>query len=280
MGRLQRWAQSFLHRFRHSGIGLGFSIAGHFIVALLLMLEVFARIDSLPATEIPVEIVIEKPAETRSQKGTSNDQNRSPAYSPAVADVEKRAKAPLAALNANGLDQPKPPGRDGSDPNSDVAGLPWPVTGSGLAAGSVPAPSKVVIAAPVGPGLPQITAREPGENEWTALAEQKVQCGIMAKRPTQAVATRIQARVLGIATEAQSLAAARSTQASLDRHMNPNYSRNPGVFVENLDGASRATVKLPSGFTANPGDVIEYDRGHMDPSDPCQYIPNLAVRKL
>ncbi|WP_426425391.1 hypothetical protein [Bradyrhizobium genosp. A] len=269
-----------MHRFRHSGIGIGFSIAGHAIIALLLMLEIFARIDSLPSTEIPVEIVIEKPAEARSQKATSNEQNRSPAYSPAVADAEKRAKAPLAVLNANGLDQPKPPGRDGSDPNSDVIGLPWPVTGSGLAAGTVPAPSKVVIAAPVGPALPQITAREPGENEWTALAEQKVQCGIMAKRSTQVVATRIQAKVLGIPTEAQSLAATRSTQASLDRHMNPNYVRSPGVFVENMDGASRATVKLPSGFTANPGDIIEYDRGHMDPSDPCQYIPNLAVRKL
>jgi hypothetical protein len=27
------------------------------------------------------------------------------------------------------------------------------------------------------------------------------------------------------------------------------------------------------------GDVIEFDEGHIDPSDPCQYIPNFAVSK-
>lgn len=280
MSRLQRWARDFLRSFRRRGAGMGFSIAGHVIIALLLLLEVFSRIEPLPATETPVEIVIEKPPEAQSQKGVSNEQNHSPAYSPAVADTEKRAKAPLAALNANGLDQPKPPGRDGSDSSSDVTGLPLPVTGTGLAVGSTPASSKVVIAAPIGPALPQISAREPGEDEWNALAAQKVQCGIMAKRPTPLIATRIQARVLGIPTEAQSLAATRSTQAALDRHMNPNYTRGPDVFVENVDGGGRATVKLPSGFTANPGDVIEYDRGHMDPSDSCQFIPHLAVRKL
>jgi hypothetical protein len=25
--------------------------------------------------------------------------------------------------------------------------------------------------------------------------------------------------------------------------------------------------------------VIEFDQGYVDPSDPCQYIPNLAVSK-
>jgi hypothetical protein len=29
----------------------------------------------------------------------------------------------------------------------------------------------------------------------------------------------------------------------------------------------------------NAGDVIEFDQGYVDPSDPCQYIPNLAVSK-
>jgi hypothetical protein len=27
----------------------------------------------------------------------------------------------------------------------------------------------------------------------------------------------------------------------------------------------------------NVGDMIEFDQGHVDPSKPCQYIPNLAV---
>jgi hypothetical protein len=36
-------------------------------------------------------------------------------------------------------------------------------------------------------------------------------------------------------------------------------------------------VVLPAGLTVNAGDVIEFDQGHVDPSNPCQYIPNLAV---
>jgi hypothetical protein len=36
---------------------------------------------------------------------------------------------------------------------------------------------------------------------------------------------------------------------------------------------------LATGLIVNVGDVIEFDEGHIDPSDPCQYIPNFAVSK-
>jgi hypothetical protein len=36
-------------------------------------------------------------------------------------------------------------------------------------------------------------------------------------------------------------------------------------------------VVLATGHTVNVGDVIQFDEGHIDPSDPCQYIPNFAV---
>jgi hypothetical protein len=198
---------------------------------------------------------------------------------PAVADVDKRARAPLAALNLNGVHQPKQPGHDGSD-QSGVPVPPAPDADSELASGGVSNPSRTVVIGPVGPALPQTTAREPGEDELTAVKEQKVACGAMAKLPMPATATRARARVRGFATKAQALAMMRANQAVLDRHVNPDYVANPRIFVESLDGTRKFIVLLPSGLTVNVGDVIEFDRGYIDPSDSCRFIPNLAVGKL
>jgi hypothetical protein len=65
-----------------------------------------------------------------------------------------------------------------------------------------------------------------------------------------------------------------------DRRINPNYIRSRQVFAETLDGVNKSSVVLPPGLTVNVGDVIEIDSGHVDPSDRCQYIPNVAVSKL
>jgi hypothetical protein len=86
---------------------------------------------------------------------------------------------------------------------------------------------------------------------------------------------RGQAEVTGIATPAQALALVRSTQVMMDRHINPNYLANMEVFTETWEG--RTIVVLPAGVTVNVGDMIYFDFGHVDPSNPCQYIPNLAV---
>jgi hypothetical protein len=65
-----------------------------------------------------------------------------------------------------------------------------------------------------------------------------------------------------------------------DRHINPDYIKNQRVFAETLDGVRRLVVLLPPELSVNVGDVIQYDRSHLDPSDSCQYIPNFAVSKL
>lgn len=271
-----------------AGLGYGLSIAGHVIIALLLMFGVFERIELFPVVAIPIEIVMEKPPQTARQDAAASssavsapgEQNR-PSGIPAVADDDKRAKAPLAALNRNGIDQPKPPGYDGQDSSTDQAGIPLPPAPEGeLASGGVSAPSRALVIAPIGPAPPQTTAREPGEDELTALREQKVECGVLAKRPTPATMTREQARVKGFATKAQALAMIRSNQQVLDRHINPNYIGYQRAFVESLDGVRKFIVLLPAGFSVNVGDVIQYDRSHLDPSDSCQYIPNFAVSKL
>ena len=62
-----------------------------------------------------------------------------------------------------------------------------------------------------------------------------------------------------------------------DRRIHPKYINNKQVFAETLDGVNRSSVVLPSGLMVNVGDVIEFDQGHVDPSNPCQFIPNLAV---
>ena len=269
-------------------LGYGLSIAGHVIIALLLMFGVFERIELFPVVAIPIEIVMEKPPQTARQDAAASssavsapgEQNR-PSGIPAVADDDKRAKAPLAALNRNGIDQPKPPGYDGQDSSTDQAGIPLPPAPEGeLASGGVSAPSRALVIAPIGPAPPQTTAREPGEDELTALREQKVECGVLAKRPTPATMTREQARVKGFATKAQALAMIRSNQQVPDRHINPNYIGYQRAFVESLDGVRKFIVLLPAGFSVNVGDVIQYDRSHLDPSDSCQYIPNFAVSKL
>jgi hypothetical protein len=68
-------------------------------------------------------------------------------------------------------------------------------------------------------------------------------------------------------------------QARVDRRTNPNYIGGRRVFAQRLDTGLRVVVLLPSGFTVNVGDVIQQDGAHIDPSDSCQYIPNLAVSK-
>lgn len=296
-------------------MAFGLSIGGHVIIALLLLLGLLERIELIPVVEVPVEIVMETPAEATRQDvpaspkvaeaaredasasskpaeaarhdapasspgASALDDQKRPSGIPAVADVDKHAKAPLAALTINGIAQPKQPGHDGGDPNpgSDPAGIPVPPTNSGAASGNASPPSQAI--GPIGPAPPQTTARQPGEDELTARKEPKFECGAKAKRPSRAVATRAQARVRGFATEAQALAMMRSTQAQEDRQINPNYTRNQRVFVESLDGARKFAVLLPAGLTVSVGDVIEYEMNHIDPSDFCQYIPNLAVSKL
>jgi hypothetical protein len=120
-------------------------------------------------------------------------------------------------------------------------------------------------------------AREPGEDELTAVKDPKLECGAKAKWPSPRTGTRKQAVVIGIATAAQALAMTRSSQVLADRRVSPNYATGMAVFAETWEG--KTGVVLATGLTVNVGDVIEFDEGHIDPSDPCQYIPNFAVNK-
>ena len=101
-----KWLQNLLRQ-ESSGIrlALGLAIAGHVIIALLLMLGAFERTEAAAVVSIPVEIVMEKPdtpappdpqASPDQQASSSptapapNEQNPWPSI-PTVADVDKHA---------------------------------------------------------------------------------------------------------------------------------------------------------------------------------------------
>jgi hypothetical protein len=252
----------------------GLAIAGHLVIALILLRGFFERTEPAPVAAMPVEIVMEEPAAASPPPvSTPNEQSSLPSI-PAVADADKHAKAQLAAVDVNGVNRPKQPGHDGGDPSSGANQVPVPRAAGELASG-VSLPSWAV--EPIGLAQRQATTRESGEDELTAIKEPKLECGAKARRSSPRAGIREQAAVTGIATPAQALALVRSTQVMMDRHINPNYIANIEVFTDTWEG--HTVVVLPAGVTANVGDMIEFDLGHVDPSNPCQYIPNLAVSR-
>jgi hypothetical protein len=277
-----KWLQQFLQQESNATrAALGLAIAGHVIIALLLVLGAFNRTEAASVVTIPVEIVMEKPdaQASSSPAPSSNEQNPSSGISgiPAVADVDKRAKAPPATQDINGVDLPKQPGHDGGDPSPDPAANPMPPADGDLASGAASLPSWAI--EPIGLAQRQTTTREPGKDEMTAIKEQKIECGAKARWSSPAAGIRQRGRVTGIATEAQTLALIRSSQLMTDRRINPKYIGKQQVFAETLDGVKKSSVVLPAGIMVNVGDVIEIDSGHVDPSEPCQYIPNVVVSK-
>jgi hypothetical protein len=268
------WLQHFLRKESNNRrMAYGLAIAGHVIIALVLLLGFFERTEPASIAETPVEIVMEEPAAASPPPVSApNEQNGSPS-APAVADADKHAKAPRATLDVNGVDLSKQPGHDGGDPSSNLAKLPMPPAAGDLASGAASLPSWA--AEPIGVAQRQATARESGEDELTAIKEPKLECGAKARWSPPRTKIRKQAMVIGIATAAQALAMTRSSQVMVDRRISPNYAANTEVFADTWEG--KTIVVLPAGLTVNAGDVIKFDQGHVDPSDPCQYIPNLAV---
>lgn len=274
--------QQFLRRESSAvRMGYGLAIAGHIIITLLLIFGAFERIVPASAVvSVPVGIVMDKPnGEGPPSPDSEPSEQAAPSNVPVIADADKRAKAQLAKQDVNGADQPKQPGHDGGDPSAAPAGAPQPPADGDLASGAASAPSKATPYAPVGPAPPQTTSSDPGEDELTALKEEKLECGLKAKLQSPTEAMRFRAKVMGFATEAQGLALIRLSQVALDRHINPHYLKDQQVFAETLQGAHRLVVVIPAGFTVKEGDVIEFDLGHVNPSDPCHYIPNIAVAK-
>jgi hypothetical protein len=146
-----RWLQHFLQQESNNRrMAYALAIAGHVVIALILLLGFFGRTEPALVAAIPVEIVMEEPAAASPPPVSAPNEKSVLPSIPAVADADKRAKAPRAERNVNGVDQPKQPGHDGGDPSPDPAGLATPRAAGDLAAGATSLPSWTV--QPIGPG--------------------------------------------------------------------------------------------------------------------------------
>jgi hypothetical protein len=85
--------------------------------------------------------------------------------------------------------------------------------------------------------------------------------------------------VVGFLSSDQALKLLQNTQFSSRMAINPDFLANVRSLVHlqgSLDGA-RTIYLVPQGTNVRIGDHVEVVGGHVDPSLPCHYIPNLIV---
>jgi hypothetical protein len=116
-------------------------------------------------------------------------------------------------------------------------------------------------------------------DETTAKREE-ITCGANEKRlqgPIPPPPWR--GEVLYQLTKDQAERVRQASQVRRDRFASPEYLDNIRVQVR-VDGWISWTVLVPYGLTVRVGDRVEFTPGHVDPSRPCHYIPNLLSRVL
>jgi len=87
-------------------------------------------------------------------------------------------------------------------------------------------------------------------------------------------------QVVGFLSSDQAVRLLQDTQFSSHIAINPDFLANARSLVHmdgGLDGTRKVYV-VPSGMNVRIGDRVEVVGGHVDPSLPCHYIPNLIVR--
>jgi hypothetical protein len=137
--------------------------------------------------------------------------------------------------------------------------------------------------APPGQGSKPIAKEEATQEDSETTAKRRpIQCGADAKVATASSKMPRQGHVLGQLTRDEANRVIQITQANRDMHISPDYVDNVRVFVH-IDGTREgawSVVLLPRGLTVQNGSRVEFAPGHLDPSRPCHYIPNLISRVL
>jgi hypothetical protein len=87
-------------------------------------------------------------------------------------------------------------------------------------------------------------------------------------------------QIVGFLTSDQAAKLLQNTQFSSRMAINPDFLANVRSLVHlegSLDG-TRGVYLVPQGINVRIGDHVDVVGGHVDPSLPCHYIPNLVVR--
>jgi hypothetical protein len=164
------------------------------------------------------------------------------------------------------------------DPKKEISHLVPPATTA--------APHPKTKIAPPGPTKELEAKRKktdkPATQNETTMKEKKITCGANAKSVLPSPQQPRRGQVLGVLTRAQAAQMIRMTQANADMLISPNYVNNVRVFVH-VDGTREGAwgvVLLPAGLSVQAGDRVKFLPAHLDPSTPCHYIPNIALRIL
>ena len=94
--------------------------------------------------------------------------------------------------------------------------------------------------------------------------------------------TSVRGQIVGFLTPDQATHLLENTQFNARISINPNYMTNMRALVH-VDGSpegSRVVALVSKDLTVQPGKRVEFVGGHVDPTLPCHYIPNLITRLL
>ena len=88
----------------------------------------------------------------------------------------------------------------------------------------------------------------------------------------------VRGQIVGFLTPDQTMHLLESTQRSAGMTINPNYVANVRALVKVDGGPDRVVALVPNGLIVHPGNRVEFAGGHVDPTLPCHYLPNLITK--
>jgi hypothetical protein len=283
---------------------LAVSYGGSIAINALFLVLMFVSLEAYPTLsnprEIAIEVTIEAPAKAAPQAITQDAQRLPPfgAYASAwpnqafdfrdIADEERQQKAARGSMtiDGNGTENSRSAAQNDTgenrdhedpknDPNKEAFRLVRPLPKSSKSQ------QKEKIAPP-GQESKAAKGRPQGEDKETTAKRQPIQCGANAKIAFPISSAPKRGQVLGQLTKDQADRLIQINQANSDTFISPDYVDNVRVFVH-VDGTPEGkwgVVLLPEGLIARTGDRVEFVGVHLDPSQPCHYIPPLVLRLL
>jgi hypothetical protein len=279
-------------RDRPSAVSFVGSLAAHLLCVALLVLVGIKMHDPSQATMTAIEVVIE-PASALSaalQQASAADLDRganSGWDSRPIADEERQKRGTPDARTLEGQGTAKVATlaprrgvekREGedlrNDPDKEAIRIVPPRSSD------TPWPREERLAPPGLEGAAWAPEGVKQDDKETSAKRHPIECGANVKTamPIEAVLRRGQ--VWRELTEADKSRLKDISEARRDLFISPGYIDHSAVAVVVEGSRFRAAVSLPAGLTARSGDRIEFLTGHLDPAQPCHFIPNLATRVL